>query len=332
MSAHDPLPALAAHAGDTSLAHLRGLSGLRFTGPDAVAFLQAQLSSDVAKLEPGRLQRSTYLSPKGRVLANLLLWRGGDDTIGAIGAIVAADLAGHIAKRLAMFVLRAKVKVAAVPDRLCLGVAGRDVAALVASVLGRAPAPGEAIVHDDAVLLGLPDGRIIVDADPARADALRTAFTTRVPTADENAWSLAQVRAGAPLVTAATSDQFVPQALNLDALGAVSFQKGCYPGQEIVARTQYLGRLKERLYAFHADVAAPAAGTRLFAASFGEQACGMVINAANAEGRCELLAVVQRSAAETDTLRLCALDGPALARAELPYPLPEPAQPRGRIA
>jgi len=319
-----------AHPPATSVAPLASLASLRFEGPDAGAFLHAQLSSDVGALRPGATQRTSYLSPKGRVLANLVLWRGTGE--GApIGAVLAADLAPTIARRLSMFVLRSKVKVVDPgPARERVGLAGPRAAELLAAILGGAPAPGAALEQDDVVMLGLPDGRILVDATPERAAALRQALANAGATSDENAWWLAQVRAGVPLVTAATTDQFVPQALNLDALGGVSFQKGCYPGQEIVARTQYLGRLKERLYALAARVPPPPAGARLFAATFGDQPCGTVINAASVEGGCELLAVAQSAAAEGDTLHLYAVDGPVLARTALPYALPEPARPRER--
>ena len=132
-----------------------------------------------------------------------------------------------------------------------------------------------------------------------------------------------------PKVTAATSDMFVPQALNWDLLGGVSFQKGCYTGQEIVARMQYLGRLKERLYAFRtqADDVQPAG--RLYSAAFGDQACGTVVNAApDPAGGSALLAVAQREAADAGDVRLDALDGLPLLPQRLPYDVPAAAEPR----
>ena len=137
------------------------------------------------------------------------------------------------------------------------------------------------------------------------------------------------IAAGVPKVTAATSDMFVPQALNWDLLGGVSFQKGCYTGQEIVARMQYLGRLKERLYAFrtHADEVKPAA--RLYSAAFGDQACGTVVNAApDPAGGSALLAVAQREAADAGDVRLGALDGLPLSAQRLPYAVPAATEPR----
>jgi hypothetical protein len=140
------------------------------------------------------------------------------------------------------------------------------------------------------------------------------------------------IRAGVPIITPSTADLFVPQAANWDALGGISFQKGCYAGQEIVARTQYLGRLKERLVLAHFDGTPPAAGERLYSAEFGDQACGTVVNAAAAPDGGDLLAVLQLAAAESGDLHLGALDGMPLNLQALPYPVPAPAAPRGRIA
>jgi len=134
-------------------------------------------------------------------------------------------------------------------------------------------------------------------------------------------------------VTAATTDQFVAQTANWDLIGGVNFQKGCYPGQEIVARTQYLGRLKERLYVFHVDGPPPAAGTRLYAELFGDQPCGTVVNAApSPAGGSDLLAVVQIAAVDNGSVRVGERDGPALELQPLPYAIPAPVAPRGRIA
>jgi folate-binding protein YgfZ len=308
------------------------LAVLRFDGPDAAAFLHGQLSSDVAALAPGTLQWSSYNSPKGRMLANLLLARPAPGD--GLRAVLAADLAAAIARRLAMFVLRARVKVAdAGAERALVGIVGPGAAAAAAAAFGVAVVPGGALVSGDTVVLGLPDGRVLVEvATAARADAL-AALGPHVARAGEDAWRRAGVRAGVPLVTAATSDQFVPQALNFDALGGISFRKGCYPGQEIVARMHYLGRLKERLFAFDHHGDAPAPGTRLHAASFGDQPCGTVVNGV-ADGddgtSATLLAVVQRSAAEGDVVHLGAPDGPVLVRRALPYAVPEPA-PRERL-
>jgi folate-binding protein YgfZ len=200
-------------------------------------------------------------------------------------------------------------------------------------VLGAAPDAHRALVHDGVTLLGLGDGRVIIDVAAERARALHDALAVHATVGDETVWHWTRIAAGIALITAATSDRFVPQALNWEVLGGVSFQKGCYPGQEIVARMQYLGRLKERLFAFRLPAATPAAGTRLYAASFGDQPCGTVIEAApHPQGGAALLAVVQRAAAEGEVVHVGAPDGVPLTPASLPYAVPEPAPARGRMA
>jgi folate-binding protein YgfZ len=133
------------------------------------------------------------------------------------------------------------------------------------------------------------------------------------------------------MITAATQDLFVAQTANLDALGALDFRKGCYTGQEIIARTQYLGRLKERLFVLASAGAPPAPGTRLYSPAFGDQACGTVVNSAPQPGGGSLwLAVLQTEAAAAG-VTIGAPDGPPATVEPLPYPLPAPAPPPGRV-
>src|SRR6185295_16757365 len=136
-------------------------------------------------------------------------------------------------------------------------------------------------------------------------------------------WRWLTIRSGTPVITAATQDAFVAQATNLDLLGGIDFQKGCYTGQEIIARTQYLGRLKERTYLFHTDTVETKAGARIYSSVFEGQPCGTVINAAPAPGGgSDLLAALQIAAAERGDARLRAPDGPRLAHMPLPYAIP----------
>jgi folate-binding protein YgfZ len=154
----------------------------------------------------------------------------------------------------------------------------------------------------------------------------------RAARADANAWQWLTIRAGLPVISAATQDKFVPQMLNLDVLGGIDFRKGCYTGQEIIARTQYLGRLKERLYAFTAADVSIEPGARLWSPAFGDQPCGTVINnAVSPDGGCDLLAVLQIAAAQ-DSVHIKGIDGPVLAPRPLPYEIPAASAPRGRLA
>ena len=326
-------PAFAALAGGAVVVPLADLGALAFDGADAATFLQGQLSNDVAALGPGRSQRTSYNSAKGRMLANLRLWWPADGAP-AFRALVAADLAAALAKRLAMFVLRAKATVAdASGARAAIGVAGPQAGRVVEAALGVAPRAGEALAAGAATVLGLPDGRVIVEsARDAHADLLARLGRDAV-VADAAVWRWTRVRSGVPLITAATSDQFVPQTLNFELLDGISFRKGCYPGQEIVARMQYLGRLKERMYALRVAGDEPPPGTRLFAPAFGDQASGTVVNGApHPDGGAAVLAVVQRAAADAGALHLGAPAGLPLDVLPLPYPVPEPVPPRGRIA
>ena len=188
---------------------------LSVRGDDARDFLHAQLTSDIQSLAGDRAALAGWCSAKGRLLATFLV-------IAAPGGFLlqlAHDLAPAVAKRLGMFVLRAKVKIADESDAwVQYGIwnAGRE-------------QPGVRV--DEGRFLQL------VPAAEPQPEA----------NADEAQWALQEIRAGRPLITAATQDQFVPQMVNLEKLGAVDFHKGCYPGQEIVARAQYRGQVKRRM-------------------------------------------------------------------------------------
>lgn len=303
------------------------LGFLGFDGPDAAAFLHGQLSSDVAGMAPGAAGWTSYNSAKGRMLGTLLLWRADADTF---RAFVAADLAAPLAKRLAMFVLRAKVKVADLSESgRCVGVAGAGAGHAVRAALGAAPEPGHGVQAGGTSIAATPDGRILVFAPADRADDAAGRLAAHARAIPVAAWHRLAIRAGIPAITRATQDLFVPQSANWDLLGGINFRKGCYPGQEIVARMQYLGRLKERLFAFHVDAPPPAPGTPVYGATFGDQACGTVVNAAPApDGGSDLLAVVQWAAATADSaLHVGAAGGPVLAPRALPYAVPVPVAP-----
>ena len=196
---------------------------LSVSGEDAREFLHAQLTIDVRNLPRSRAALAGWCSAKGRLLATFLVVPAPQGFL----LQLARDLAPAIAKRLSMFVLRAKVKIADESERWAqFGVWNADWEENLAWEGGRATVPlGE---------------RRFLRLEPADAPSL-------APTSGEETWTLLEIRAGRPLITAATQDQFVPQMVNLEALGAVDFQKGCYPGQEIVARAQYRGQVKRRM-------------------------------------------------------------------------------------
>ncbi|MEO5786601.1 MAG: folate-binding protein [Casimicrobiaceae bacterium] len=302
---------------------------IRIEGEDALGFLQGQLSNDVRRLSTGGWQHTTYNSPKGRVLANFMLWLDGD----AYRALLPAELLEPVRKRLAMFVLRSKVTL--VDDTAVFrrwGRAGPGATDAVRAALGDAPAAGAVLRTPRGHALGLAADRYIILGPEDAADALEAVLAQDAQRAGFDTWAWLQIRAGVPAITAATQDLFILQTANLDVLGGVSFDKGCYTGQEIVARMQYLGRLKERLYAWHAEVAV-ATGDRLFSPVFGEQACGTVVNVAHdPQGGRDLLAVMQVAAAEAGEVRVGGLDGPTLTPLPLPYAVPAAVAPPRRLA
>ena len=206
-------------------------------GPDATAFLQGQFTNDVEALAAGSVQFNGYCSPKGRMLANFPLARLAD---GSYLLVVPADIAAAVVRRLRMFVLRSKVQVTALDTtHACIGLHHAG-----------APehAPGTLQQTDEMSIVALPDGRMLAICPLERAPEVWRQFARTAAPVGEPVWDRLAIEAGIPTITAATQDRFVPQMLNWELIGGVSFRKGCYPGQEIVARMQYLGRLQERLY------------------------------------------------------------------------------------
>lgn len=310
-----------------------GFGLIEVRGAEAADFLHGQLSSDVRALDPGQAQYSSFNSPKGRMLANLIVLRL-PTALGADGffLLLSGDLVEAIRRRLSMFVLRAKVGVRdATGGHAIWGLAGPGASAAARAAFGVVPGRFEALpIAHGALLLAIPDGRLLALCPVAEAAALQATILGHATLADAQAWRRHDVGAGVPWITAATSDLFVPQATNWELLGGVNFQKGCYPGQEIVARTQYLGRLKERLFAFRAALPDVAPGSKLYSAAFGDQACGVVVSAAaEADGGCTLLAVAQLAAVDAADIRLDDDARTTLTLQSLPYALPAAAAARG---
>ena len=325
-----PASALEAARDAAVVCDLSPLSLLGITGPDAASFLQGQLSTDVPGLAEGAASHTSFNSPQGRMLANFVLWREGP---AEFRALVPGDIVDAIRKRLSMYVLRSKVVVAdRTADFVRLGVGGPRAKAALEGGLANAPASMGVARAGDAAIIGLPGPRYLVVAPTDLAAGLLDRLGQHALRAPYPAWEWLTIRAGVPVVTAPVQNQIVAQAANWDVLGGLDFRKGCYTGQEIIARMQYLGRLKERLFAFHTGRAPVTAGTRLYGPPFGEQACGLVVNAAPAPaGGTDMLAVAQLAAVEAGGLRLEAPDGPLLSPLPLPYEVPPPAPPRGRV-
>ncbi len=290
---------------------------IRFSGEETAAFLHGQLSSDVKQLGPNRAQYSTYSTPKGRMLASLLVLADGEDRL----LMLPRALLPTIQKRLSMYVLRSKTKASDISaDTVLLGLCGAQ-AAGVAKQLGGS-LPTEALQKVDLPagwLLKLDEGRFLLGIAAAQAETIwQVLLAAGASPAGAAAWTLADIRAGITWVLPATQEAFVPQMANMELIGAVNFKKGCYPGQEIVARTQYLGKLKRR--ALRVQASSPMqAGESVFSPEMQDQASGQVALAApSADGLWEALVVVQLSSIEHG-LHVQGPQGPALSVLPLPY-------------
>ena len=291
---------------------------IRAHGADAAAFLHGQLTNDFAVLDTSRARLAGYCSAKGRLLASFVGWKRADDEV---LLACSADVLAATLKRLSMFVLRAKCKLSDASAELrLLGLAGPSAQAW----LGRsAPAQvWDRSTHDGADVVRLPDAqgtaRYLWVAPVGNA-------VPPLPPLDAATWRWSEVASGVAQIEAATVDRFVPQMLNYEVLGGVDFKKGCYPGQEVVARSQYRGTIKRRSFLFNGS-AAMSAGQEVFHSADPEQPAGQVANAAPAPAGGHLALVELKLAAlDGGDIHLGAADGPVLARTELPYSLPSDA-------
>ena len=295
----------------------------RAKGEDAATFLNGQLTQETIKLDVGQARLAGYCSPKGRLLASFVMWRTAADEI---LLACSADLLAPTLKRLSMFVLRAKCKLTDASSEIALwGVA------LPGLLHGDAALPVPAAPYATTSVAG---GTAIRLADAAGATrVLWAAAPDAAPpwatTSSPDVWNWLEVQSGVPRIVAKTVEAFVPQMVNLELVGGVNFQKGCYPGQEIVARSQYRGTVKRRMFLAEGDAAA-AVGAEVFAPADPSQPAGQVVLAASLarpEGaRHAALVELKRALTDAGELRVGAADGPALRLAPLPYEIPaEPA-------
>jgi len=293
---------------------------IRVTGEDARDFLQGQLTNDIRWLTPEQAQLSAHCTPKGRMLALFLVF----EQDGALYLQLPRERLESVMKRLQMFVLRSKVELADASDeRVVAGVTG----ACCAQLFPTLPAEPFACRQQGALTLiripGEPT-RVQLAGDVDSMIAFHQAAADRLERVNDDFWPLQNIRAGLPSVHDATTEAFVPQMCNLDLLGGVSFSKGCYTGQEVVARMRYLGQLKRRMYLARIDTGTcPAPGDALFSpSSRSAQGAGRVVAVRpSPEGGCEALVVAEIAAFEAADLRLGDENGPPLKLREPPYGL-----------
>ena len=294
----------------TVLCDLSQFSILRVSGPDAESFLQNLLSNDIREVTANRAQYSSFNTAKGRMLASFLILRDADDYL----LQLPATLAEAMRKKISMYILRAKVKITdASNDLISLGFSGSQADFPVLEIL-------DAGRFLNATIIKLGDNRFQFITGVEQAALLWLQLSKLAKPVGSVCWDWLNVRAGIPVILPETQEQFVPQMANFDLIGGINFKKGCYPGQEIVARMHYLGKLKRRMYLAHIDTNARA-GEEIYNPD--GQASGMVANAARSPaGGFDVLVVMQIESHDTQVTRLGSAGGAVLNFEALPYPLP----------
>ncbi len=297
---------------------------IRVEGEDAEKFLQGQLTNDMRQVTEAHSNLAGWCSPKGRMLANFRCFRRGE----AYYLQTPAENLAPMLKRLGMYVLMSKVTLADASDELMrLGLTGDCAEQLLAQHFTAIPDQANGVTHqNDLTLIRLPGAqpRYELLGPVAALSGFWQAAESDAVRMGEDYWALQDIRAGVPVIYPATSEAFVPQMTNMQLVDGVSFTKGCYIGQEVVARMQYLGKLKRRMYLAHVICdTPPKAGDELFSpGSTSGQGTGKVVDARPADGGYDLLAVIETASAESDQVCLGEA-GPRLQLQELPYPFAE---------
>jgi folate-binding protein YgfZ len=313
-----PLPSEVDFSRASTLIPLPSLGVIRLEGPDSLKFLQGQTTTDFREVEKGRVLPGAICSLKGRVLFSFIAVPDGEN----VALILPTDQVEAALAHLGKFAVFSKIRLQDASASIALlGVAGPDTEQLLLELeIGGASADAQTPAPADYQLARmLTDGRCIVMLG---VDMLRQrwpALREKASVASENVWWAADIRSGFATVFAGTRDLFQPQELNYHVLEAVSYNKGCYTGQEVVARLYFRGKLKQRLYRLQADAAVTGEGHGIFLN--GEQVGGIVMSASERPDTTAILAVVKNTAARDGGLTLGA-GGTPLKVMPLPYELP----------
>ncbi|NLZ10295.1 MAG: folate-binding protein YgfZ [Alcaligenaceae bacterium] len=309
---------------------LPDLAVIEATGADTAAFLQGQLSNDINGLSKDTACLAAYCTPKGRMLASLVVWKAHDAPEPVYRALVKRDIAPAIVKRLSMFVLRAKVKLALLPVVVYGVTADKGNNALPPScLLDDLPASAQAWQVTTTA-----QGMFVAAPSATEAPARWWFVASHQQNTDEpqgladdatRRWAADDIAAGLPWVELANQELFIPQTLNFDLIGGVSFTKGCYPGQEVVARSHYRGTVKRRMargvVTDNSLDATTLAGQDTFNAKAPDGPVGRIVNAVNSGGTTHLLLEVQLADIGQADFRLGSPQGPVVTLADLPYPI-----------
>ena len=298
----------------------RGL--LEVSGEDAITFLQNQLTNDITKISDTEHQLTAWCNPKGRIIANFRAFKRGQN----IYLIMAKDLVEMVMTKLSRYIMMSKVTINDATDSLVhFGYAGENAEHDLGLIMDKVPTePNQILSHDSLSILRLPGDtpRFEVFGDVADASSLWSKCNVRAQPVSSQAWDFMNIRAGRPVVTAACTEEWIPQMLNFIAIDGVDFQKGCYPGQEVVARLNYLGKTKRRMYHLLIETdKVPSCNDAIVNAEGTE--VGKILNAvANPDDLVECLAVLKIADADK-AMFLTEASGASVTMMDLPYAVDE---------
>jgi tRNA-modifying protein YgfZ len=304
------------------------LAVIRAHGADAGRFLQGQLTQDVLLMKPAQARLAAWCSANGRMLATLIVFKAANDEF---LLMLSRDLLAATLKRLKMFVLRAQCELTEVSDQYALegllGTFAQEATQPTSSVAPSAVLTSACSANSSEMRVSLPtgwlQGRAVPRALRIRPQALATSSVANADAAQIAAWNAMEITSGVARLSAAVSEAFVPQMLNYESVGGVNFKKGCYPGQEVVARSQFRGTLKRRGYIVTSPDALHA-GQEVFDSRQSEQPCGQVAQAAaHPAGGFIAIVSMQVAAQDSPALHVGSPDGALLQLQALPYALLE---------
>lgn len=309
---------------DTLLCNTSHLSIIKITGDDAQAFLQGQFSNDVAQINDQESQLNSYNSPKGRMYAAFRLCNIDSSYL----MIIPKEIVGPVLKRLKMFVMRSNVVLEDISDQWkTLGISGENLPELLDSQNMTLPEGiGQCNKYGDKYLINLSSDmpRALILGIESEVVDLRIALEKNYQTAPSSHWLRLDIQAGIPNIYENTMEAFVAQMINFQLIDGVSFTKGCYPGQEVVARMHYLGKLKKRMYRISLEEKASPDDKIYNTDGSNEQSVGQIVDAQeNENGGYDALAVIQVAAESSKGLKVGNQNGGSVTIETLPYTFPE---------
>jgi len=305
------------------LADLSHYALIEASGDDVVEFLQGQLTNDIKLVTDNIGQLSAYCNPKGRILANFRIFKRDDHFF----LRLRSDIYEATLKRLRMFIMRSKVELIDKSDELCrMGIAGTNATKHLSSVFNKLPENAdESSTDDEITIIKLPGTLPQYEAYGPfeKIKNLWEKLKSDASMIGENSWNILTIRAAIPEIVSETVEAFVPQMVNLQAINSLSFTKGCYPGQEVVARMHYLGKLKRRLFigTVIGDTL-PISGQSIMTGNENEEKAGQIVTASwSKDKNIEILAVLQIEKAEKEALHIESDTGSIIELIDLPYSL-----------